>query len=69
MNCVAALSTPQGCWMFTSVRLKADATVKSPDCMEKHGEIRFPWKVKELRRKRGLKKISACLSNSMYDLY
>lgn len=30
MNCVAALSTPQGCWMFTCVRLKADAIVESP---------------------------------------
>jgi len=29
-----------------TVRLKADAMaiVKCPDCMQKHGEMRFPWK-------------------------
>lgn len=41
---MAALSTPQVCWMLTSVRLKADAIVISR-CVEKHGGIRFPWKV------------------------
>lgn len=51
MNCVAALSRPQVCWMLSNVRLKADATVKSPDCMEKHGEIRFSWNVKGLGEK------------------
>lgn len=52
MNCVAALSTPQVCWMLTSVRLKADAIVKSPDCMEKHGEMRFPWKGEGIKEKK-----------------
>jgi len=46
MKCVAALCRPQVCWMLMTVRLKADAMaiVKCPDCMQKHGEMRFPWK-------------------------
>lgn len=39
---------PQVCWMLTAVSLKADAMaiVRCPDCMQKHGGMRFLWKGK-----------------------
>lgn len=42
----------QVCWMLSSVRLKADAIAKSPDCMEKHGEMWFSWKGEGIKEKK-----------------
>lgn len=68
MNFVAAPSTPQVCWMLTRVRLKADAIVKSPDCMEKHGEMRFLWKGEgaEDKEEFGSWKESKCLPKQFH---
>ena len=54
MKCVAALCTPQVCWMLTNARFKANAMaiVKCPDCMQKHGEMRFLWKGKGIEVKK-----------------